>query len=97
MKHLVHASGTFRTLPDRIVFDVDPGPDVEPRQVIAAAKLIRLMLNDLRLKSFVKTTGGTGLHVVLPILPQPDWKECLEFSRTLAAAASQSMPGPRRG
>ena len=54
---------------DRIVVDLDPGPDVPWKEVVAAAKLARRFLADLGLQSWVKTTGGKGLHVVVPIEP----------------------------
>lgn len=68
---------------NRLVFDLDPGPGVEWRDVIAAAREVRQRLEDLKLKSFVKTTGGKGLHVVMPVRPTP-WDEAKEFCRQIA-------------
>jgi bifunctional non-homologous end joining protein LigD len=78
--------------PDRIVFDIDPGSDVPWKQVIESAHLVRRLLETVDLESFPKTTGGAGLHVVVPILPRTDWSKCLEFSRALAEAIERHEP-----
>jgi bifunctional non-homologous end joining protein LigD len=78
--------------PNRIVFDLDPGPDVPWRQVVEAARLVRAALESLGLESFVKTTGGNGLHVVVPLAPALDWADCLAFSRGLAEAVVHEHP-----
>jgi bifunctional non-homologous end joining protein LigD len=70
---------------DRIVVDLDPGPAVAWKDVIAAARLAREALLGVGLKSWVKTTGGKGLHVVAPIAPA-DVEVCAAFARELAAA-----------
>ena len=70
--------------PNRILFDLDPGPKVTWSQVITGAKLVRKMLAALDLDSWVKTTGGRGLHVVVPVKPDRDWSECLAFARAIA-------------
>lgn len=70
---------------DRIVVDLDPGPDVPWKEVVAAAKLARQALLHAGLASWVKTTGGKGLHVVAPILPAKV-DACLGFAREVAAA-----------
>jgi len=72
--------------PDRVVIDLDPGKDVTWAGVIEAARVVRKLLGVLDLESFVKTTGGRGLHVVVPLTPSADWTECLEFARALAMA-----------
>src|SRR5262249_13391812 len=53
--------------PDRLVFDLDPGDGVPWRDVVAAARTLRAHLENLRLESFLKTTGGKGLHLIVPI------------------------------
>jgi bifunctional non-homologous end joining protein LigD len=78
--------------PDRIVLDFDPGELVEWRAVLASAKRARRLLQTLELESFVKTTGGNGLHVVVPLAPRRDWQECLSFARTIAEAMVRSDP-----
>jgi bifunctional non-homologous end joining protein LigD len=70
--------------PDRLVLDIDPGPEIGWREVIAAARLVRGVLERVDLASFVKTTGGRGLHVVVPLQPRLDWSECLAVSRAIA-------------
>jgi bifunctional non-homologous end joining protein LigD len=70
--------------PNRIVLDIDPGERVGWPAVVQAARLIRDLLLVMELQSFVKTTGGRGLHVVVPLVPRADWSECLEFARAMA-------------
>ena len=78
--------------PDRVVFDLDPGPGVRWAEVIDCARLIRDRLGALRLASFVKTTGGKGLHVVAPIAPGPSWEETAEFARLIAEWTARADP-----
>jgi bifunctional non-homologous end joining protein LigD len=73
-------------LPDRIVIDLDPGAEVTWNAVAAAARLVRDMLHSLNLESWLKTTGGRGLHVIVPLARKRRWDECLEFARALADA-----------
>jgi len=75
--------------PNRIVWDLDPGPRVRWAQVVTAAKLVREVLETLGLESWVKTTGGHGLHVVAPIKPTRDWSECLTFARGVSEAIAR--------
>ncbi len=67
--------------PDVIVFDLDPAPDVAWKKVIEAACFIRDQLEQLNLVSFVKTTGGKGLHVSVPIKRQYSWDEIKAYSQ----------------
>ena len=78
--------------PDRIILDLDPGKHVVWRQVVAAAKEVRNLLTAIKLKAWVKTTGGRGLHIVLPIRPHHDWSECLEFARAIATLMVEQQP-----
>ncbi len=79
--------------PDRMVFDLDPDPAVAWREVMAAARLTRDRLRDLGLESFVKTSGGKGLHVVVPLAPRHAWEEVRDFSRALAESMAGDDPG----
>jgi bifunctional non-homologous end joining protein LigD len=68
--------------PDTIIFDIDPSPEVQWNKVVQAAHDIRKHLAEFKLISFVKTTGGKGLHVVVHIKPEYDWEEIKIFSHT---------------
>jgi bifunctional non-homologous end joining protein LigD len=78
--------------PNRIVWDLDPGPEVTWTQVAKAAGLVRAVLKTLGLTSWVKTTGGRGLHVVVPIKPARDVATCLAFSRDVSEAIARTDP-----
>jgi bifunctional non-homologous end joining protein LigD len=78
--------------PNRIVWDLDPGPDVRWPEVVTAARTLRAVLSTLGLDAWVKTTGGRGLHVVVPIRPRRPWSECLTFSRNVADALVRADP-----
>jgi bifunctional non-homologous end joining protein LigD len=76
---------------NRLIFDLDPGPGVTWPMVIAAAREVRERLCELKLESFVKTTGGKGLHVVLPIRFAP-WDKAKEFCRLVAESMVRDNP-----
>jgi bifunctional non-homologous end joining protein LigD len=78
--------------PNRLVWDLDPGPEVTWKQVVKAAELVREVLETLRLTSWVKTTGGRGLHVVVPLKRKRSVSECLEFSRAVSEAIAKTDP-----
>jgi bifunctional non-homologous end joining protein LigD len=78
--------------PNRLVWDFDPGPKVKWAEVVKSAKAIRDLLETLGLESWVKTTGGHGLHVVVPIVPHRQWDECLDFTRAVASALAATDP-----
>lgn len=78
--------------PDRLIFDFDPGEGVEWPQVIEGARALRERLRALELESLVKTTGGKGLHVVVPIKPEAPWKDALAFTREIAEAMAADEP-----
>jgi bifunctional non-homologous end joining protein LigD len=90
----VHTRGTTiddRERGDRLVFDLDPGPGTGWRDVVAAAREVRERLERVKLKSFLKTTGGKGLHVVVPIKPAP-WDTIKTFCRAVTESLAQDAP-----
>jgi bifunctional non-homologous end joining protein LigD len=90
--HTWNATADNIERPNRIVWDLDPGPRVSRQQTVTAAKLLRDVLETLRLSAWVKTTGGLGLHVVVPIVPERNWSECLAFSRNVSEAVVRVNP-----
>jgi bifunctional non-homologous end joining protein LigD len=76
---------------DRIVFDLDPGPGLSFADVVEAAREVRVRLKRIKLTSFVKTTGGKGLHVVVPIKPAP-WSVVKDFTHKVALSMEQDQP-----
>lgn len=78
--------------PDRIFFDLDPGPGVGWVQIQEAALGLRSLLDELGLKSWVKTSGGKGLHVVVPIARRPGWDEVAAFAQGVAVHMATHFP-----
>jgi len=78
--------------PNRLVWDLDPGSEVSWKQVVKAARLVRDVLETLRLASWVKTTGGRGLHVVVPLKRKRTVTECLDFTRAVSEAIVKTDP-----
>jgi bifunctional non-homologous end joining protein LigD len=78
--------------PDRIVFDLDPGPGVEWPRVCQGARDVRAALDELGLESCVRTSGGKGVHVVVPLARRNDWDEVTEFSRAIASGMAKHAP-----
>ena len=90
-----HAWGTHvehLETPDRVTFDLDPGEGVEFREVVEAAVHLRGELEALGLVPFVKTSGGKGIHLVVPIRPKLTWKQVHAATGDIAAALAKSAP-----
>jgi bifunctional non-homologous end joining protein LigD len=78
--------------PDRLVFDLDPDPGLPWDRLSDAALLLRRRLAELGLESWVKTTGGKGLHVVVPLQRRQGWDDVKSFARALAEALAREQP-----
>jgi bifunctional non-homologous end joining protein LigD len=78
--------------PDRLVLDLDPDPDLHWNHVIEAAELVRQLLDQLGLKGFLKTSGGHGLHIVLPLRRCHSWDGVARFARMAAETLSRRHP-----
>ena len=79
--------------PERIVLDLDPGEAVAWSTVIDTARALRDRMGDLGFESFVRTTGGKGLHVVVPLRPHAEWSEVKDFARAVCEAHARDDPG----
>ena len=92
----LHSWGAVMPKPtqaDRLTFDLDPGADLDYPPLRDAALAIRKLMQDLGLESWVKTTGGKGLHVVVPLsTPRPDWDTAKEFSRSVTRFMERLAP-----
>ena len=77
---------------DRIVMDLDPGPEVPWKELITAALALHERLDAHKLKSFVRTSGGKGLHVVIPLKPAAAWDAVGAFARALAEDLATERP-----
>lgn len=78
--------------PDQLVFDIDPDPALGWERVVDAARALRRILRELGLESFVKTTGGKGLHVVAPVARRIDWDAFKAFARAVAERLAADSP-----
>ncbi|MHB1485045.1 MAG: DNA ligase D [Saccharofermentanales bacterium] len=78
--------------PDRMVFDLDPGEGLDWKKMIEAAKLTKTLLDKLGLKSFLKTSGGKGLHIVVPLMPHDDWDTVKNFSKAVSSHMAKVIP-----
>lgn len=78
--------------PDKIVFDIDPDPSLPWERLVESAILLREVLREIGLESFPKTTGGKGMHIVIPLLPERDWEEVKAFTKAVAEYIAKGLP-----
>jgi bifunctional non-homologous end joining protein LigD len=77
---------------DRLVIDLDPGSGVSWARMIEAALELQARLEALKLRCFVRTSGGQGLHVVIPVHPAADWQTARVFARALSERLAHDHP-----
>jgi bifunctional non-homologous end joining protein LigD len=90
--HTWNAVASNLEKPDRMVFDLDPDASLGWERMIEAAQLTRSLLQELGLESFCKTSGGKGLHVVVPLAKQAGWDEVKDFSQAVAQHMATTLP-----
>jgi bifunctional non-homologous end joining protein LigD len=90
--HTWNSTDRAITLPDRMVFDLDPGEGVAWPQMQEAALLVRALLQELGLQSWLKTTGGKGLHLFVPLKPEAGYEEVKSFSEAVVAHMARTIP-----
>jgi bifunctional non-homologous end joining protein LigD len=78
--------------PDRLVFDIDPDEGLSFDQVKRTARDLHRHLADMGLQSFPMTTGGKGLHVVVPLTPEAEWPQVKDFAQRFAVALATAEP-----
>ena len=90
--HTWNATTRDTTRPDRIVFDLDPGEGVTWKQIQEGTELTRALLEELGLASFLKTSGGKGLHVIVPIAPKEDWDTVKALAKAIVEHMATIIP-----
>jgi len=90
--HTWNATSRAIDRPDRMTFDLDPGEGVAWLQIQEAALLVRTLLDELGLPAYLKTSGGKGLHVVVPIRRQYGWEAVKGFSQAVVVHLAQTIP-----
>ncbi|WQG57816.1 hypothetical protein RHM66_23415 [Pseudomonas sp. RTB3] len=90
--------------PDRFILDLDPDPALPWKSMIEATQLTLTVLDELGLKSFLKTSGGKGIHIVVPLTPKADWDAVKSFSHAVVKHIANLLPdrfsavsGPKTG
>jgi bifunctional non-homologous end joining protein LigD len=78
--------------PDRVVFDLDPDPALPWSTMVEAASLVKVVLDELGLTSFPKTSGGKGFHIIVPLTRRQGWEEVKAFSQAVVQHMSRVVP-----
>jgi bifunctional non-homologous end joining protein LigD len=90
--HTWNSTAAAIAQPDRLVFDLDPGEDVGWPQMQEGALLLRALLRELGLESWLKTTGGKGLHLFVPLVPQHGYETAKDFSEAVVQHMARTIP-----
>ncbi|MBC7609009.1 MAG: DNA ligase D [Polaromonas sp.] len=90
--HTWNANASSISRPDRMTFDLDPGDNLPWPKMQEAATLVRTLLEELELVSFLKTSGGKGLHVVVPLKRLHDWATVKDFSHAIVKHLANTIP-----
>jgi bifunctional non-homologous end joining protein LigD len=90
--HICGATADMIDRPDCMVFDLDPDPDLPWTTVVEGAQLTKVVLDELGLKSFLKTSGGKGLHLVVPLARRHTWDDVSDFSQAVAQHLARTLP-----
>ncbi|ACC73881.1 DNA ligase D [Paraburkholderia phymatum] len=78
--------------PDRVIFDLDPDPSLPWTAMLEAAALVKVVLDEIGLRSFAKTSGGKGFHIVVPLTRRQGWAEVKAFSQAVAQHMARVVP-----
>ena len=90
--HTWNATAKKMEHPDRLIFDLDPDPTLPWKKVVEAAKLTRTILLELGLVSFLKTSGGNGLHVVVPLVQRHTWAASKGVAKAVSDHLAKTIP-----
>jgi bifunctional non-homologous end joining protein LigD len=90
--HIGSATADLIERPDCMVFDLDPDPDLPWASIAEGAQLTKVVLDELGLKSFLKTSGGKGLHLLVPLARRHSWDEVTAFSQAVAQHLARTLP-----
>ncbi|MBX8600472.1 DNA ligase D [Pseudomonas cichorii] len=78
--------------PDHLVLDLDPDPALPWRSMIEATQMLLAVLEELGLEAFLKTSGGKGMHIIVPLARQADWDSVKAFAKAIAEFVSRQLP-----
>lgn len=90
--HTWNATGDQLDQPNRFILDLDPDPALPWKTMVEAAQLTLAVLDELGLTSFIKTSGGKGLHIVVPLTPRDGWAEVKAFSEAIVKHMAKQIP-----
>lgn len=90
--HSWGARSTNLDQPDRITLDLDPDPRLPWKSMLEATELVLAVLDELELQSWLKTSGGKGIHIIVPIARHTDWEQAKAFSRAISSFMARQLP-----